>query len=342
MIVDFPKDVPHDGSVDVTAAVNAWFAAMPNGTSEDDLTVVQMPYYGRYLHGGTIQLTGKSFFQVNGRGCTFLDASEPSARTASHLAFTRCTDWTWRSTRVVGLAPATLGYDGRYEAQHGYALGSCQRCKLVNVRADAVWGDHVNVGSSDAGKTWCEDWSITDSEFGYAHRQALSITAGRRGYSARNDWGNAARSMIDCEPNTVGWGCDGFLSRNDRFGEHRLGFVSMGGGRGGDVTGFEMHYGTEYANRVNYDSIGCTIPSLASAPNRGKRADIVFDNVVSTSPNWSGGPGGAVFAMNDVSGSIQVTNCVQRLQPGRTPPMKMVRASGDATVVQYGNTPDLG
>jgi hypothetical protein len=128
-----------------------------------------------------------------------------------------------------------------------------------------------------------------------------------------------------------------FSSTNDLFGYHGLNWVSMGGG--GTVSDLSWE-GSSVLGPAGDFSEGYNLKAVVPGTTGRTRANFSWDHCVSTGA--CGNPQGACFQMNNVSGTITVTNVSQYLNPGRTPPMRMVRVTGDATLIAFGNTPDTG
>jgi hypothetical protein len=75
-----------------------------------------------------------------------------------------------------------------------------------------------------------------------------------------------------------------------------------------------------------------------------RRANFTIDSC--SSPAMQGNSSGAVMSFKNMDGFVTVTNNVQPLQPGRTPPMRVARfdesTTANAVITYEGNTPDLG
>ena len=92
--VSIPKSIVADLSKDVTAPLNAFLAAVPDGST------VRFPRVTRYRIDGTVVLDGKNNLTIDGNGALFhaFDAGEDHDKKTSYVGWKK----TRNRTRLVG------------------------------------------------------------------------------------------------------------------------------------------------------------------------------------------------------------------------------------------------
>ena len=242
-VVSPPSSIATDCSRDVSAQLNAFFAAVP------DHTLVRLPASACYRTETEVAVRDKTGLVLDGNGAvlrrTALSPRElryPQAN--AHLRFVRLTESVITGLHVQGtntvsdLPSKAVGYgayDVQFEFEHGYSFHGARNVVLRESTADAVWGDGVNV-------TGIDQYSKTTSDGVRIERVTIDRN-GRQGITviARNTVIDGAvikhsrRAGIDLEPNTVRTPVVGVEIRNSRINSWLLAVASGGAGTVDDV-----------------------------------------------------------------------------------------------------------
>ena len=210
-VVTPPDSVPRastcrPGLPDATAALQAWLDSVASIGS-----TVQL---GRacYRIEGTVRIEGRTDFVVDGQGATFRAYDDPSSRgTKPFVLLSGNTNVTVRGLTVDG--DATPGYVASQEHQHAFHVDSCglgsgcdtpnDGVRLVDVAANRVKGDFVFVRDSRnvevrGARFGTDDDATTDDGNG---RQGIAVISGSNIVVHDSEISNAARAVIDLEPN---------------------------------------------------------------------------------------------------------------------------------------------
>jgi hypothetical protein len=219
VVVTVPSTIDRTGRSDVTAALNAFFAGVPNGRT------ITFPPKSRYRIEGTLLLLDRQNLTIDGNGATFFaktngnntpprGCSQASSvcrypnRTRSQWSFNNDVNMTVRNLVVIGSAndPGPQGtYDPSLEAQHAFNIVGASGMLLDHVVALNVWGDLVYVGGivrRDSIQS-STDVLVSNSVFVGSSRQGWSVTDGIRITFVNNVIDRARRSLIDIEANTA-------------------------------------------------------------------------------------------------------------------------------------------
>lgn len=295
-----PATIDPTGATDVTAALNAFIAAAPDGST------LVFPAGGRYRIDGTVVVADRNRVTIEGNGSTFF-AATPGDRTRVHWQVVRGSDVVLREIFVVGANPnaglGDLAYQTAYEAQHGFSIHGTDGVELDRVRATDVYGDFVYLGIDNRGRWSSRVW-IHDSTFARNGRQGIGLTAVRDSVIERNTMSEVRRTTLDFEPNGRTWGVDNVKILDNVFGSGRLMFVSANGVA--PVSNIEIS-----RNRLVG---GQTLRIGMNAPEGTRRSGLVIRDNVSESmySNRDSAPIN-VYLWDDVV----VTGNVQTLHEGR-------------------------
>jgi hypothetical protein len=342
-VYEVPKSISSHGSREVTADINTWLASIPNGTSANPSTVV-FARNGTYWVDDTILVGSKSYLHINGNGSTFvrrnqLPGTASQIRGRAHWRFTSCNNFEYVNITVQGEADPVIGYDATKEAQHAFTLLTSTWGHTSNCIARDVWGDGFNFATAGVGGS--NHHTVDNYVSGTVHRQGVSVTTGDDIVFSGAQFGHSWRSAVDLEPNSNRGFATHITFENCSWESHQLNWLSAAarGGVVSDVTMSNCTDGTPLTMSVSCD------PTYTDASGiTPRRANFtIVSNQTSAS---QGSPSGAVMSFANTDGFVTVTNNVQPLQPGRTPPMRVARFDAFTTanaVITYGeNTPDLG
>ncbi len=225
-----PRAIDPTGTVDVTRALNAYLARVPDGST------VVFPAKSRYRIEGTLSLEHRRNLVIEGQGSTFFAktngltrpapgcARNSSAcrypnRTRAQWSFRNDTNIVVRGVNVIGSDrhPGPSGtYDPALEAQHAFSILGVSGIVLDHVSANNVWGDLVNVGGAS------KNVIVENSAFYGASRQGWSITSAQHVTFVNNSVASARRSLIDIEANSSSDRIAYITIRNNRLGWGRF------------------------------------------------------------------------------------------------------------------------
>jgi len=228
-----PASIPADLSVDVTAQLNEFFAAVPDGST------IIFPKEGRYRIDGTVLIENKKEITIEGNG-VLLRAFEPGedhgkqenyqgwrrTRNRAHVRISGSENIVVRDLEVHGAHP-NPGKQGTYaanrEAQHGFDLVRVKNCTLEHVVVHDVYGDCVYV-------TKVRGVIIRDSKLTRCGRQGIAIATGENILIENNEIDDSRRGIIDIEPYGQEWHTSNISIIGNRLGGSRLLLLPMGGG----------------------------------------------------------------------------------------------------------------
>jgi hypothetical protein len=232
------RGVDATGAGDVTDAINAVLAALPNGTT------VRFPPNATYRIEGTLRVENKDGITIDGQGSLFFAAtdgnparsSDPelsvryAIRNRAHWRVRRSRNITLRNMVIVG-SSTSCGPDGTFdrarEAQHGIDIFGSADVLVERVDISRVWGDLVYVG----GPTPSTNVTVQDSRLVCSSRQGIAIVHADRVTFQRSHLDQARRTLIDLEPNRTGDRLVGVHILNNELGASRFHTVSIGGPR---------------------------------------------------------------------------------------------------------------
>jgi hypothetical protein len=236
-IVCVPNAIDPTGGVDVTIALNQFFASVP------DSTTICFPANARYRVEGTLLLQNRNGLTFEGDGATIFAATDGSdalppaslkkgwPQGRRHWLFEGGSAITIRNLNVQGSNPhagvGDLAYREDRAFQHGFAFHGVQGVELDHVSVREIYGDFVYLGAGNT--TWTSDVHIHDSHFEANGRQGIAITGARDILIERNYIGQVRRSSIDLEPHSDNGGAENIVIRDNDFGPGRLLFLASAG-----------------------------------------------------------------------------------------------------------------
>jgi hypothetical protein len=230
--VSVPQFMVADLSEDVTGPLNAFLAAVPNGST------VRFPRGSRYRIDGTVVLDGKRSLTIDGNGVLFraFDAGEDHDKKTSYAGWKKTRNRAhWRvrgghnivvrNLEVHGAHP-DAGKDGTYdynrEAQHGFDLLGVENCTLENVTVHDVYGDCVYMAK-------VQGVVVRNSKLTRCGRQGIAVGTGEDVLIEKNLIADSRRGIIDIEPYGEKWRAGNIRIIGNRLGGSRLLLLPMGG-----------------------------------------------------------------------------------------------------------------
>ena len=196
--ITVPASIDATGTTDVSAALNAWIASQPDGSS------LVFPDGSRYLLGGDagLQLDGRSGLTLEGAGSTLLLRTNGVSNRSSAFFLQDSRHITIRGFTVDGGNEAT-GTTGAEAAFHEQMNGAVVRAgsafvEFHGVTWDRLYGFGVFVGA-DGGTAWPEDISIHDSTI-RGGEMGVAVVAGRRIRIVGNTINDSVYYPVDLEP----------------------------------------------------------------------------------------------------------------------------------------------
>jgi hypothetical protein len=311
-----PASIPSDCSQDVSAALVAWIASVPDGSTlsftPDGCYRVDRTLAIRYRNGLTFEGNGATFRAfTSGR-----ELPAAQARTRSMFNFWRGSDITVRNTIVRGANPnagtGDLAYVPALEAQTAYVIGGVQNMVLDHVAAYDVYGDFVMVGPAT------RNLVVRNSTFVRNGRQGWTIN-GEDILFENNNIRQTRRATIDIEPAALSAITRRVTIRNNTIGQGRLYFLANEGVAA--PTADISILNNRFVNR------GMTI---RVNPPSGTRSRYRVIGNVSDFPVDFGAGGGAMSFTNVVG--VEVRDNVQPMQQGNQSSGIALKNSRNVTV----------
>jgi hypothetical protein len=210
------------GRTDVSAAMNAFFNSVPNGST------VEIPP-GTYRMEQTLLLAGRSNLTIRANGVLFTMTSRGDRdRDNVHIADSTGISLTGLSVRGANPQGGVLN-DGAVEGQHGIEVNRSRNVTLTNVTATDTYADFFYVGGGD-GNGPSENIILRGCRGARSGRQGISITNARNVLIEGCTLSEVRRTALNFEPNSRG----GHVIDNVRFvgntiGRTQLLFVSAEG-----------------------------------------------------------------------------------------------------------------
>jgi len=199
-----PATIAHDCSTDVTAALKAWIAKAPAGST------LALAAKGCYRIDETLTITNRSGLTIEGNG-SVLRAVAPGNQQRRHVWIQGGKNIVLRDLAVEGTntkaGASKAAYVPSSAFQHAFALTGVTNARLDHVRGTNVSGDFVYIGAGSNGR-WSRGIRVDHSSFQGSGRQGISITAGRDVTIDHNSIAGVPRSMFDFEANTASGGAE--------------------------------------------------------------------------------------------------------------------------------------
>jgi hypothetical protein len=195
--VAVPSAIVRDCSVDVSDALNAWIASVP------DNSTLAFPAHACYRADASIEIVDRNHLLLDGNGAT-LKAVSRGMRNRSELHVMGGSGITVRNLIVRGANPhagATAdAYVADLEAQHGFQVNGATGVLLDHVQAYDTYGDFVYIGPGKREPS--RNVTVANSTFDRSGRQGISVTWATNVLIEANTIDDVARSVFDLEANT--------------------------------------------------------------------------------------------------------------------------------------------
>jgi len=235
-VVTVPARIPADCSVDVTAELSAWIAAVPNDTT------LTFPAGACYRIDDSLRLTDRWGLVFDGNGATLRAVADtPALAQRRHIWVSGGGRLVFRNLTIRGANPragtAEEAYRADREFQHAFALQGVSDVRLERVAAYDVYGDFVYVGPDiGRGRTfrWSQRVTISDATFARNGRQGIAVVAGEDVLITRVSIRDVRRAVFNMEPTGDRWGARRVRITGNTTGRSRLLWFSSYG-RGYDV-----------------------------------------------------------------------------------------------------------
>jgi Right handed beta helix region len=309
-----PISFDSTGATDASAALNAWIATVPDGST------IVFKAGGTYRLDHGIKLTNRHHLTFEGNGATLKANGSGSVHTDTPFALWGADTYiTIRGFTIVGNNSTGL-FTAYKENQMGVTVFGAKHVEIANNTIRNTWGDCIYVTNSEpAANTyvWSEDISIHDNHCSSIGRMGIAIIAAERVQIERNTFDRMSLDILDIEPDWAGPrnGARDILFKDNTIGTYahsdlyRSHVLSICGSADAPVTNVTVDNNVVTGGRqVNARNSAGGVTARADRPNR---TNIRFTNNKSTTP----GPGYMVDFQN-VS-TLTVTGNVQPLTSGQ-------------------------
>jgi hypothetical protein len=313
-----PATIDTTGTADVAAALLAFFATVPDGST------IEFPAGARYRADTTLLLRNRANLTFEGNGATVFATVGSGDRVRAHWSFRGGSGITIRNLTVKGANPfagtSEAAYRSTKEAQHGFEFGGVNRVELDRVTVTDVYGDFVYLGRQ-AVAPWplsSNVW-IHDSHFERNGRQGVAFTGAVDVLIERSYIGRVRRTMFDLEPTAAAGEVRRVTIRDNDLGPARFALIAANGNFSapmGDIT--------VTGNRL----AGLALNGKINAW-RVRRGPFTFTGNVSD--RGTAGPSGAQLGFFRIDG-VTVTGNTVKVTPNRNMSFVSTRESCDVAV----------
>ncbi|MFP5255285.1 MAG: right-handed parallel beta-helix repeat-containing protein [Acidimicrobiia bacterium] len=307
------------GATDVSAAMAAFLAAVPDGATID------LQPGGRYRMESTLVISGRRDLTVRGNGATFVATTTGDLMRAS-VRIAHSHGITLRDLAIVGANPTAGAKDRIFRpelaGQHGVDLNSATQVSLIGLTITDVYGDFVYVGQRDGGPP-SDGVLVQRGTFARSGRQGVTFTSARNVVVEHSTISEAKRSTFDFEPGRgAGLSVSHVTIRGNRVERGPLLFVAAEGHGPVDHVTIE-------GNQLTGMTMGIAMEDLDGGVRRDWK---VLDN---TADMRSGNPHGATMRFVRIDGLV-VRGNHQPMKPDRN--MVGVGATSSCNLSVHSNT----
>jgi hypothetical protein len=241
-----PSSITSNCSADVSAALNAWLASVPNGSTID------FPSGACYGIDSSLVLTSRSNLTINGNGgeVEVLNKITSANTSATYTSVPNVTIWdtnggsniTFENMTLIGDNPNTddlCNPDGLLEYSHGINFEGVNTGAVNNVNIENVCGDFVEFEAFDESAQnpqWQDDATnitITGGGFYTSGRQGIGITDADNITITGVTMSGVPEDAIDIEPDTALATNSNIKIINNTFEYINNYLLANGGGSGG-------------------------------------------------------------------------------------------------------------
>jgi len=286
-----PPSIVDDCSVDVSAAINAWIASVPDGSE------LLFEAGACYRVDFVLSLTDRNSLTIRGQNSTFRNPTIPPGPryTRPIWRFTGGSNITIRSLTAQGSNPDhKFVVDREWWAM--FRFDGTQGVTLDNIHGQNSWGDFVTLGpdTRTSPQAHTSDVILRNSSADIVGRNAVSCTACYDVLIQDNVFDGIGYQVFDIEVEGTTWYARNIDITGNEIGNHHLS-VLVNGGIGAYVTGVSFT-----GNTMLEASETCESP-IYVLDGPGDKSDFtVSDNVLrSRSP---------IFRLNGLEGLVAEAN----------------------------------
>lgn len=293
--VTVPGSIDATGKTDVSAALNAFLATVPNGS------IISFPTGATYLLKKGMQISKRHNLVFAGNGTTL----KVSAGAAGDSAYTSPliigddprypnTDIVVHDFILVGNSPTPGIYIPRSEFQSSLSTAYSKRVEIYNITGSAAPGDFLRCEQAD-------DVWVHDCHAPTVGRNGISVTEGSNILVERVAFDISGGCTFDIEPNHVTDVCSDITLRNNTAGTWGYAFLALGSNAGGPIDKIVVDNNTVTGGSIKA-YIGNSVPTK-------RMTRITFTNNKGTIA------AGSIFYLSYIDG-LTVTGNVQSLSSG--------------------------
>ena len=194
-----PRSIPSDCSRDVTPAMNAWIASVPDNSS------LVLPSGACYRIDGTLQIMNRTGLTISGNGTTF-SGQHHTAGKLPHIGVYGSKNITFTDLTVKGANPHAGLYEDAFQAplqwEAAWGIEGSDGILLDSVQAYDVFGDFVTIQPRWVGQTPVTSRNITirNSRFQRNGRMGIAITGGETITVTNNYISDIRHALLNLEP----------------------------------------------------------------------------------------------------------------------------------------------
>jgi hypothetical protein len=287
-LMPYTPPVDATGATEVSAALNAWLATVPDGSTVDFATG------GSYQLAHGALLSGQNSITLDLHGSTLWAAAGASGTdiTTSLIRLMGCTHISVVNYVLTGNAPDAVYHAGT-EFQHGVYVNGGSDISIGAGTIQSVYGDGVYNNGGTVRLTVASMHVIS------ACRMGVALTAASTVSITGNTFDAVGYAVLDMEPNYSGTAVSGVTFSGNTIGTWGQEFVAANG-----VAGSIVENVTVNGNTITGSSLR-TVITLA------RRTNIAFTNNVSTHVSTSG----TIFTFTHIDG-LTFTGNVQPFTSG--------------------------
>jgi hypothetical protein len=193
-VVRVPASIDATGATDVTVALQAFFDAVPDGST------VQMTADAVYWVDGTLRLTGRHDIDLEGAGAT-IEARTIVDTNRRNISLRNSTWIRIANLTIRGANPTPGVLDEAHQFEHGISIEGGSDIEIASVTIENPRGDCIYVGDADGTLGWAARISIHDSVCRGPGRNGVAIVAGRDIRIESNTFQAIGLHVVDIEPN---------------------------------------------------------------------------------------------------------------------------------------------
>jgi polygalacturonase len=205
-------------STDVTAALNAYLASQPDGST------VTLPAGACYRTQDMVVLRNRHHLTIDGNGATLRRVTLNPSRLARHLMIQTSSDIVVRNLKIEGEKPDTVGWRADTEGQAGIIIDASSNVEIDHVDISRVRGDFFYLSAGDP------HVKIHDTTGLQAGRQGIAINCAGDVHFYNNVMRFTHRFSVDIEPmRSTDW-VDGVVIAYNQLLSPTMGFIANNSG----------------------------------------------------------------------------------------------------------------